>query len=231
MTEGPRGLAKRTTTFLKMRFLSLLQERERTKNYYYRLFDATDYWEQRYTDERDSGPGSRGEHRQFKANFLNKFVEQNNIGSVLEFGCGDGVQVEMAEYPTYTGLEISESAIEACVERFAHDETKSFFLYDPHHFLNRGTFQAEMVLSLEVLFHLVDDATFEKTMDDMFGASTRYVIIFSSNHDEPTPELHIRHRRFTEYVEENYPNFALVKKIENEYEARHSDFYIYEKQS
>lgn len=231
LTEGPRGLANRTRTFLKMRGLSLLQRTKRTESLYYQLFDATDYWEQRYADERDAGPGSRGDHRRFKAEFLNSFVDKNGIESVVEFGCGNGVQVELADYPTYAGLEVSESAIEACSQRFAYDETKSFFLYDPHHFLNRGAIQADLVLSLEVLFHLVDDATFEKTMHDIFDAATKYVILFSSNHTESTPELHIRHRRFTDYVEEYFPNFSLIEKVENEYEERHSDFYVYEKQA
>ncbi|MGQ5516857.1 class I SAM-dependent methyltransferase [Halococcus saccharolyticus] len=231
MTEGPCGLMNRTTTFLKWRVLSLLERNERTRSLYYRLFDPIEYWEQRYADDRDAGPGSRGGHRQFKADFLNTFVDRNDITSVLEFGCGDGVQVELAEYPSYVGLEISKSAIRACSRRFANDETKSFFLYDPPHFLNRGALEAELVLSLEMVFHLVDDAIFEKTMHDMFGASTKYVIIFSSNCEEPTPELHVRHRRFTDYVVENFPNFDLIEKVENEYEARVSDFYVYEKQS
>jgi cyclopropane fatty-acyl-phospholipid synthase-like methyltransferase len=230
MAEGLRGLATRTTTFLKWRILSLLERTERTRSLYYRLFDSTEYWEQRYADDHDSGPGSRGGHRQFKADFLNTFVDENGIESVLEFGCGDGVQVELAEYPSYTGLEISKSAIQACSRRFPHDETKSFFLYDPPNFLNRGALEAELVLSLEMVFHLVDDAVFEKIMHDIFSASNKYVIIFSSNHNEPTPELHVRHRRFTDYVEENFPTFELIEKVENEYEERVSDFYVYEKQ-
>lgn len=230
-TEGPHGLANRAGNFLKMRFFSLLQRNERTRKVYYRLFDSTDYWEQRYADKRDSGPGSRGGHRQFKADFLNTFVEQHDIESVVEFGCGDGTQVALADYPTYTGLEVSESAVETCSKRFADDDTKSFFLYDPHHFQNEGALQADLVLSLEVLFHLVDDETFEKTMHDMFDTSEKYVIIFSSNRNEPTSELHIRHRRFTEFVAEEFPDFDLIETVENEYESRHSDFYVYEKQS
>jgi cyclopropane fatty-acyl-phospholipid synthase-like methyltransferase len=231
MTEGPRGLANRATTFLEWRILSLLEQNEQTRNLYYRLFDSTEYWEQRYADDRDSGPGSRGGHRQFKADFLNTFVEQHNIDSVLEFGCGDGVQVELAEYPSYTGLEVSESAIQACSRRFAHDKNKSFFLYDPPNFINRGALKADLVLSLEVVFHLVDDEIFETTMHDMFDAANRYVIIFSSNHNEPTSELHVRHRHFTSYVEDNFPQFELIEMVENEYEERVSDFYVYEKRS
>ena len=229
--EGARGLVDRTTTYLKMRLLSLMERTERTRALYYRLFDSGQYWEQRYADGRDSGPGSRGGHRQFKADFLNTFVEEHNIGSVLEFGCGDGDQIALADYPEYRGLEVSESAVETCSERFADDETKAFATYDPESFGNeqRKQFEAELVLSLEVVFHLVEDATFEKTMHDMFESATRYVIVFSSNHEEPTPELHVRHRCFTDYVEEEFPEFDLINTVENEFESRHSDFYIYKK--
>jgi cyclopropane fatty-acyl-phospholipid synthase-like methyltransferase len=231
LDEGLHGLVARTTTYAKMRLLSLFGRTEPTRALYYRLFDSTQYWEQRYADGRDSGPGSRGGHRQFKADFLNAFVDEHDIESVLEFGCGDGDQVALADYPEYRGLEISESAVEACAERFADDETKTFAHYDPnaYHDEQRTRFEAELVLSLEVVFHLVDDETFEKTMHDMFESATRYVIVFSSNHDESTPELHVRHRRFTDYVETEFPAFELVETVENEYESRHSDFYIYEK--
>ncbi|WP_240145686.1 class I SAM-dependent methyltransferase [Halococcus salsus] len=214
-----------------MRLLSLFERTEPTRPLYYRLFDSTQYWEQRYSDGRDSGPGSRGGHRRFKADFLNAFVNEHDIDSVLEFGCGDGDQVALAEYPAYRGLEISESAVEACSRRFADDETKTFAHYDPgeYHGEQRERFEAELVLSLEVVFHLVDDETFEKTMHDMFASATRYVIVFSSNHDETTPELHVRHRRFTDYVEAAFPNFELIETVENEYESRHADFYVYEK--
>jgi cyclopropane fatty-acyl-phospholipid synthase-like methyltransferase len=152
------------------------------------------------------------------------------VESVIEFGCGDGEQVALAEYPGYVGLEVSEAAVNACARRFATDETKSFLLYDPPSFHNSGALTADLVVSLEVLFHLVEDEIFEKTMHDMFEASSKYVIVFSSNHTESTPELHVRHRRFTEYVAENFPNFDLIQKVENEYEERISDFYVYEKQ-
>ena len=231
LDEGMRGFVDRTTTYLKMRLLSLMERTERTRALYYRLFDSGQYWEQRYSDGRDSGPGSRGGHRQFKADFLNTFVDEHNIESALEFGCGDGDQIELADYPNYRGLDISESAVEACSERFADDGTKTFALYEPGSFHNeqRKRFEAELVLSLEVVFHLVEDATFEKTMHDMFKSATRYVIVFSSNHEEPTPELHIRHRHFTDYVEKEFPGFELINTVENEFKSRHSDFYIYEK--
>lgn len=229
--EGAGGLARRASTFGKMRLLSVFQRYERTREIYHNKFDSRDYWTQRYADGRDSGPGSRGEYARYKADFLNEFVAEHDVESVIEFGCGDGDQVELAEYPEYVGLEVSEAAVDACARRFADDETKSFLLYDPPHFHNSGALTADLVISLEVLFHLVEDEIFEKTMHDMFDAATEYVILFSSNHTESTPELHIRHRRFTEYVEKNFPEYELIETVENEYESRHSDFYVYENRS
>lgn len=228
-TEGTAALLRRAGYFGKMRVFSMLQRSPVTRRIYYDWFDAPEYWEKRYADERPAGPGSEGEHAAFKADVLNEFVATHGIETVMEFGCGDGYQVELADYPEYVGLEVSESAVEMCAERFADDDSKSFFLYDPAHFINSGALSAELVLSLEVLFHLVDDQVFEKTMHDMFSAAERYVIIFSSNHERSTPELHIRHRNFTEYVEREFPNFDLVETVANDYEERLSDFYVYEK--
>jgi cyclopropane fatty-acyl-phospholipid synthase-like methyltransferase len=227
--EGLPSLMRRARWFVRMRMLSVFQKVEMTKEVYYDRFGSTEYWERRYADDRPSGPGSEGEYAQYKAEILNDFVKVHDIETVLEFGCGDGRQVELADYPEYTGLEVSESAVEQCTQKFSHDPSKSFLLYEPFHSANKDTLTAELVLSLEVVFHLVEDEVFEKTMHDMFDAAERYVIIFSSNHEESTPELHIRHRNFTEYVEQEFPNFELIETFENEYEERLSDFYLYEK--
>ena len=212
-----------------MRVLSALQRHEFTREIYHSRFDSRGYWERRYADGRDSGPGSHGEYARYKADFLNEFVAEHDIESVVEFGCGDGAQVELAAYPEYVGLEVAPAAVERCARQFADDETKSFLLYDPLYFQNHGAVEGELVLSLEVLFHLVEDERFEQTMHDIFGAATQYVILFSSNYDDATPELHVRHRNFTDYVAAEFPAFDLVERVENEYEERVSDFYVYEK--
>lgn len=224
-------LATRARRFLLRKFLWQLQERPLTRKIHYRLFDSKSYWEQRYANGRSSGPGSRGEHAEFKAEFINEFVEENEISTVVEFGCGDGEQVALGEYPSYVGLDVSESAIERCSERFAADPTRRFRVYDPFEFDDHDALRADLVLSLEVLFHLVGDDVFEKTMYDIFNTADQYVIIFSSNYDDPAPEIHVRHRRFTDYVDREFPEFELVDRVENPFEERVSDFYVYERQA
>lgn len=227
--DGIMGLASRTSVVLQRRLLSRLQRHPTTWRLYSRLFDSTDYWEQRYVSGGSSGPGSEGAHAEFKAEFVNRFIDEHDVESVLEFGCGDGSQVALGEYPSYVGLDVSESVIKRCRDRFSDDTTKRFHAYDPFEFDPHGPSRADLVLSLEVVFHLVDDEVYEKTMHDMFTTAKRYVIVFSSNEDERASEIHVRHRRFTEYVEETFPEYELVEYVENPFEDRVSDFYVYER--
>lgn len=229
--EGVRSLLQRTKRYSKMRFLSFMQKSSITESIYHDRFQSPEYWEWRYADGRPSGPGSEGEYARFKAEVLNEFIEEHDIESVVEFGCGDGRQIELIDYPEYVGLEVTESALDMCFQRFPDDPSKSFFLYDPLHFSNQGAITAELVVSLEVIFHLVEDEIFEQTMQDMFDAAGKYVVVFSSDHEKSTPELHIRHRKFTEYVANEFPNFELINEINNTFEERHSDFYIYKRTS
>jgi SAM-dependent methyltransferase len=228
--EGPASLARRAGRLGRVKFFALLKEYRVTRRLYDAFFDSSTYWEGRYAAGGDSGVGSHGEYAEYKAEILNEFVAEHDIESVIEFGCGDGNQIALAEYPEYVGLEVSKAAIESCSRRFADDDTKSFFLYDPQHFDNNGALEGDLVLSLEVLFHIVDREEFENALDDIFEASRRYVIVFSSNRDDPEPDtVHVKHRNFTEYVAETFPEFELINTIGNDYDARVSDFYIYEK--
>src|ERR1700757_3968895 len=90
---------------------------------------SAQYWERNYARGGTSGPGSYGALAEGKAAFLNAFVHERAVGSVIEFGCGDGHQVSLAHYPRYVGLDVSRSAIALCKRRFADDRAKSFFLY------------------------------------------------------------------------------------------------------
>ncbi len=69
-----------------------------------RAFDARAYWENRYRRGGTSGAGSEGALADYKARFVNDFVAEHRIDSVIEFGCGDGRQLEGMRYPRYLGL-------------------------------------------------------------------------------------------------------------------------------
>ena len=86
------------------------------------------YWEQRYKQGGNSGTGSFGKLAEFKAEIVNSFINKYGIVSVIEYGCGDGNQLKLANYPKYIGFEVSPTAISLCQKIFQNDGTKSFKL-------------------------------------------------------------------------------------------------------
>ena len=189
------------------------------------------FWERKYRRGETSGPGSYGALGTGKAEFLNAFVRENGIRSVIEFGCGDGHQLSLAEYPRYVGLDVSPTAIGLCKAMFAEDSAKSFFLYDGSCFVDRaGIFSADLAISLDVIYHLVEDATFETYMGHLFAASDRFVVVYSTDSEAADGASHVRHRRFTAWVDENYPQWRLAEVVQgpNTGPGR-ADFFVYER--
>jgi len=175
--------------------------------------DSASYWADRYRRDGNSGEGSYGELAEFKAEILNHFVSQHGIKSVIEFGCGDGNQLSLAKYPEYTGVDITKEAVLRCRQAFAGDARKKFL-----HSSEYSEERADLALSLDVIFHLVEDNVFSQYLHQLFSAATKYVIVYSSNTDALVSEYpHVRHREFTEWVEHNAPNWRLAEMIPNRY--------------
>ena len=142
---------------------------------------------------------------------MNRFVSENEIASVIEFGSGDGAQLKLADYPNYIGVDVSRTAIETTREVFVSDPAKRFVHSDelePDHI-------ADLSLSLDVVYHLVEDSVFERYMDQLFNSSQRFVIVYSSNIARASNSVHVRHRKFTEWVESHRPDFRLTKVLKN----------------
>ncbi|MGZ6791310.1 MAG: hypothetical protein ACXVGH_00020 [Mycobacteriales bacterium] len=193
---------------------------------------ATSYWELRYAAGGTSGTGSYGELATFKAEVLNRFVAEHRVTSVVELGCGDGNQLALADYPSYVGLDVAPSALDRCIAAFADDASKSFYLYDPERFADRRhAFRCDLALSLDVLFHLVEDQVFDRYLDLLFDCGGRFVGVYSSNAALPDPEPHVRHREFTSLVARRHPQWRLVEHVPNPHrgtlEGAVSDFWFW----
>lgn len=205
-----------------------------------RFQGSRNYWETRYMKRETSGRGSYGKLAVFKANTINDFVANHNIESVIEFGVGDGSQLSLFTFKRYIGLDISTTAIQMCIEKFEHDKDKSFFLYDNKCFHdNAGIFQHEAALSLDVIYHLVEDDVFETYMQHLFICATRYVIIYSSNIELRQSTPHVKHRKFTDWITQNALEWKLLHIVENIHppdgeqnisEGSLANFYIFEKE-
>ena len=191
------------------------------------------YWEERYAAGGDSGAGSYGKLARFKAGVINAFVADHEIDSVIEFGSGDGHQLSLATYPRYVGYDVSDSAVARCRTHYASDPTKSFALLSEY-----GGEQADLALSLDVIYHLVEQDVFESHMRALFGAARRFVIIYSSNEDGggQLGGAHEEHRCFTPWVEAHISGWKLIERIPNAFAYRErtgtgslADFYVYAK--
>jgi SAM-dependent methyltransferase len=207
----------------------------------YRFPGSQQYWEERYARGGHSGFGSYGEQAAFKSEIINSFVRLNKINSVIEFGCGDGNQLSLASYPNYIGVDVSPTAIGLCQERFKDDKHKRFILFEQGNFqMSSQSLKSELALSLDVIFHLVEDSVFETHMNDLFSAAERFVIIYSSDTDadqDPSPP-HVKHRRVSQFVEMNFRDWVLIRQIENQHPFIDDDrtgswskFLIYEKKN
>jgi len=186
------------------------------------------YWNQRYEQGGTSGQGSYGEFAEYKAGLVNSFVKENEIRSVVEFGCGDGNQLSLAEYGHYVGLDVSQKAIDLCRDRFAGDQTKEFFLYragDPL----PPSWSADMALSLDVVYHLVEDSTFETYMGDLFAAARRFVVIYTTNDEqwETDPWPFVRHRAVAKWIDGHVHDWTLHRCVPSPDRTRFLDFLVY----
>lgn len=200
-----------TTLLLRNRLVRAIRGREFRR--------SSTYWEQRYRSGGNSGAGSYGDLARYKAEFLNEFVVDHAIRRVVELGCGDGAQLSKADYPEYVGLDVAPGAIERCMALFSADRRKSFFLYSPEHFRDPlGVLAGDLGLSLDVVYHLVEDELFDTYMRHLFQCARSHVIIYSSNDDTRTSAAAwIRHRRYTDWVLRNCPQWELVQHQPNPY--------------
>jgi SAM-dependent methyltransferase len=197
-----------------------------------RFHSSGDYWQERYATGGNSGAGSYNHLAEFKAEIINAFCSSHPVDTVIEFGCGAGNQLLLACYAAYTGYDVSPAAIERCRQLFAEKRSWQFSLAEEY-----DGRQADLVLSLDVIFHLVEDEVCERYMEKLFSAARRYAIIYSSNTNETLPDSpsHVRHRNFGDWVRRKRPGWRLVSKIGNRYpyngdwkNTSFSEFYIYE---
>lgn len=199
-------------------------------------FSVGGYWENRYLHCGTSGAGSYGRLAIFKSEIINEFIVNNGIESVIEFGCGDGNQLSlMVSEVDYLGLDVSETAVKICQEKFSIDSNKRFAILDD---FKRHPELAVMTMSLDVIYHLVDDGIFHDYMEILFLCSKEYCVIYSANVDEKTADPHVKKRKFSNWIDKYAPEWELEEFMPNRYPMRagsdpnntsFADFFIYKK--
>lgn len=200
------------------------------------VFKRSDqYWEDRYRSGGTSGSGSYGRLALFKAEFINKFVIDKGILSIVEFGCGDGAQLQLAKYPSYVGFDVSRTSVELCRKKFSGQKNYNFYLVGSRDF---NDFQkAEIAISLDVIYHLVEDDVFKAYMQKLFSSAEKYIVIYAYDFERTYASRHEKGRNFTKWIDEYAQHWRLVKRHPNKYpfdprdpgNTSQSDFFVYEK--
>lgn len=199
-------------------------------------FDSKKYWNNRYQSGGTSGAGSYNKLAEFKAEIINDFILNYDIYSILDFGVGDGNQLQYINTinKKYIGIDISQHVISKCKEIYADDETKKFYNVNDSY----NDLKSDLVISCDVIYHLIEDSIYEEYMDKLFLFSNRYVIIYAKDVDL-NHTVHVKFRKFSNYIESNHPGWKLMRHIPNIYPqlvigqnndtTSPSDFYIYKK--
>ena len=194
-------------------------------------FSSATYWDTRYRMGGTSGAGSAGHLARYKAGVLNGLIAANGIASMIDLGCGDASQLALLRPPPdYIGMDVSPAALALCAAR-----NPSLRFVAPEHLAMVRP--AELTASLDVLYHLVEDDVFDRAIRTLFGWSTRFVAIYASNADAGFTSPHVRHRRFTDRVAADWPDWRLRAHLPNPWpyhparpdDTSFSDFYIYGK--
>ena len=182
-------------------------------------FDYRTYWEERYKRKGTSGLGSYGKLAEFKAEVVNRIVREHGITTVVEYGCGDGNNLRYMEYRSYVGLDVAPTAVETCRAAFKDDPTKSFAVYEPAHSADPPAV-GDLVVCLDVLYHIIPDEDFHATLRDVFASARHYVVLFTSidafEREPYLPGSHVRHRDTLALLRQ-FPEFEIENIVEQKY--------------
>lgn len=176
------------------------------------MLEEKQYWDRRYQIG-DSGPGSYGDQMMKKLNYLGNL----DFNSITDIGCGDfnvGSNLLKIHKADYHGFDISEVVVK-----------RNRLLWPQYRFdvIGEEVPPADLVMCLDVLFHIYDPEDVEKTLGKLEKAWTKYLAITAYERDEDLP-YHVKIRKF------DYKRFGepLIREvIEDDGELY---FYLFKKQ-
>ncbi|MCH2197912.1 MAG: class I SAM-dependent methyltransferase [Flavobacteriales bacterium] len=198
-------------------------------------FDSASYWEDRYAQGGNSGEGSYQHFADYKAEVINQLIDEFNLNSAVEFGCGDGNQLNMFRFEKYYGLDVSTTIISRLSKRFEDRPDLSFQVYKTG--TSKEIPRCDATLSIDVIYHLTEPHVYDAYMNDLFASAESMVIIYAWNevYVEGSHPNHVHPRLFTKDIEERYPEWELSRKLDNPNHPRAqnklattpAEFYIY----
>lgn len=123
--------------------------------------DHNEYFSQLYAaggwgGECGSGGGSLPQNTLEYREFLSKFIKDNNIKRVYDFGCGDWCFSRLIDWSDvkYTGVEVVKSLVDANNEKYKTDNIKFLYMKDAEKFYrNKG----DLLILKDILQHWSND--------------------------------------------------------------------------
>lgn len=185
------------------------------------MFDIAAYWERRYRQGRTSGAGSEGEQAAVKAAHVRGVIDRKQVRSIIDWGAGDGTVLDLIRPQVpYLGLDVSHLIVHRLRQQFP---SLSFTLAQ-----NYSGQRADLALSLDVIFHQVNDLDYEVYLHRLFGSAERLVLAHTTDHDVGRTSRHVRWRNWTRDVAAWFGQWRL---IEQPGDPTRLGFYLYEKET
>lgn len=194
------------------------------------MLDSKQYWQERYQNGGNSGNGSYGYLAEYKAQFITYFIKKHKVKTLIEYGCGDGNNLKLISDQNpeliITGVDISKAALVLCEAKMPQHS-----FYEPFHAFG-DFYPDDLALSMDVIYHLIEDEVYEKYMKELIALKTKHLIVYSSDHDQQYAP-HMRSRKFTNHPLLNEV-YKLSEMIPNKYpfdgkKGSVSDWYMYER--
>jgi hypothetical protein len=164
------GYSSYETNKLKRATISATFEGERCLSS--NLGRMNDYWERRYSQGGTSGLGSVGKSREWKWNHI--LAHAGMMDEVIDIGCGDLRFWEGRNCENYIGIDVSPTIIQKNIRERPHWK---FILQDAQTPI-KGI-GARIVLCLDLLFHILDDSTYFRILENLCMYSKEWIFIFT----------------------------------------------------
>ena len=174
------------------------------------------YWNRRYAQGKGSGNGSTGESVRKKVEWLSAL---KGISSIVEIGCGDfqfGSQL-LEAFPDalYAGYDISDLIVHRNAILYPG---AAFGVSAPE----KAIPPADLLLCLDVLFHITDDGEYDAMLSRLENASCRYLAVTAYEYDG----LDRGHMKIRKFDPSRFGEPILREVIEDEGQMH---FYLFKK--
>ncbi len=126
-----------------------------------------------------SGPGSLVQSSLPVIDFINQGVENQQIGSVLDLGCGDLTYISTIDHITngtvrYTGVDVSEYILEENEKHYPWFKGACMDITEPQ------VFDADLIVIKDILFHLTNEQI-TALFDNLANSRFTFCIVTTMN--------------------------------------------------